>query len=80
MMAQRKGNTKKARLKILCHGEVVGVEEVPHHRKTERIQYWGAQGFQVEEVRKEEYGKLKRMLQAERTVNVWRVRRGAELI
>ena len=79
-MAQKKGNTKKARLKILYHGEVVGVEEVPAHQKTQRIQYWGAQGFQVEEVRKEEYGRLLRMLQVERNLNYWRACRGAELI
>jgi hypothetical protein len=71
---------RKARLKIIYRGEVVRVEEVPAHQKTQRIQYWGAQGFQVEEVRKEEYGRLLRMLQVERNVNLWRMRRGAELI
>jgi len=39
-MAQKKGNTKKARLKIIYHGEVVRVEEVPSSQKTARIQYW----------------------------------------
>ena len=73
---------RKHRIKILNRqGDLIALEELLPDKKKGRVQYWANKGGIVEEViDKHEYGRLKRELYHRQKVDIWRLRRGAELI